>query len=177
MELKELDKKCDMIIKEKFMSDFFSIEPFNPDENELLMIIPLLDKKQVIINIPDIKKSEIEIQKHGDVVFIDLSLKTEIKKNISQILDKLCYCCRNRYLLEGVEKLQNIEVEKNKTVPFVTAPDLVFTLPKEVWEKIKDKKQKKLSFNIVAMPYDILTDDEDDEINRFGRNITVVNII
>ena len=75
MELKELDKKCDMIIKEKFMSDFFSIEPFNPDENELLMIIPLLDKKQVIINIPDIKKSEIEIQKHGDVVFIDLPSK------------------------------------------------------------------------------------------------------
>ena len=181
MDIDELEKKTDEIIKEKFNSDLIHVEAFSPKDSKLLMLIPYIEKRQILVEISHIKKSEMEVTGKEGVVFINLPFNIKNHRYISRVLDKLCLCCRNCYLLDGIKNMPESVKKENsisddKFIPFILMPDLVLNLTKDMWNTIKDKEFTEINFNIIVMPFDILEENEDEHENVFGRHISVIDM-
>ena len=180
MNIEDLEKKVNRIIEEKFTSDYICSNELSSDDNEVIILIPYVDNKHLLINVSGIKKSEIEISQIEGVFFINLLFDFKRHRYISRVLDKLCLCCRNNYLLNSLKNIDRYSEEQKKEllvkkeIPYVITPDLIFNISKEIWESAGDKEFTKIDFNIIVTSYDIL--EKDDEINVFGRNIYVIGV-
>ena len=196
MNIENLEKKVNKIIEERFTSNYICSDKLSSDDNEVIMLIPFVDNKHLLINVSGIKKSEIEISQIEGVFFINLLFDFKRHRYISRVLDKLCLCCRNNYLLNSLKNIdiyseeQKKELLVKKEVPYIITPDLIFNISKEIWEKIENKDFTKIDFNIIVSSYDILEKDDTSSSSKprvpqpynirtdniFGRNIYVIGV-
>lgn len=103
---------------------------FSKYMDDINIIFPIIDDNLLYITLPHIKKEDISIEIIENTTFIKLSMENDEHKEISKLLDYLCYLCREKYINNNKHLLNDKEDEHY--VPYCISDEFVIQTTENV---------------------------------------------